>query len=291
MIFLQGRAQSVQSDQGNDILIAFKEWLKDLDARGSGACHPNGFGPLDKHDDKELANLKVRIHLHADKEFHHPLGLTTVEPPIDLNPHPTIGIANDRPFVGGRLFRTVAFGVITAVMVGAAFAWQSHGDDETKDTVRGWGTSPRGLSPVVSSNFWPSSSDVAAELASKTSDRIPTQDTALLQAAPVTMAPVPVAPGSPPELQHQLETMVSDIAVVRRIVERLAAIQEQMALDFATLQKSDQNVRQKVSLPPHSPAAVPPRKYAPSIARSDVVAHSPSVPVPTAPARTLLAPQ
>ena len=85
------------------------------------------------------------------------------------------------------------------------------------------------------------------------------------------MAPVPVAPSSLPSSQHQLETMVSDIAVVRRIVERLAAIQEQMAGDFATLQKSDQNVRQKVSLPPHSPAAVPPRKYAPSIARSDVL--------------------
>ena len=83
---------------------------------------------------------------------------------------------------------------------------------------------------------------------------------------------------------------MSDVAVVRRIVERLAAVQEQMALDIVTLQKSDQNVRQKVSLPPHSPAAVPPRKYAPSIARSDVVAHSPSVPVPTAPARTPLAP-
>ena len=93
-----------------------------------------------------------------------------------------------------------------------------------------------------------------------------------------------------PQLQHQLDTVVSDIAVVRRIVERLAAVQEQMALDIATLQKSDKNVRQKVSLPAHSPAAVPPRKYAPSIARSDVVAHSPSVPVPTAPARTLLAP-
>ena len=62
-----------------------------------------------------------------------------------------------------------------------------------------------------------------------------------------------------------------------------------MALDIVTLQKSDQNVRQKVSSPPHSPAAVPPpphspatvppRKYAPSIARSNVVAHSPSVPV------------
>ena len=53
-----------------------------------------------------------------------------------------------------------------------------------------------------------------------------------------------------------------------------------MALDFATL-----NIRQKVSSPPHSPAAVPPRKYAPSIARSNVVAHSPSAPFPTAAAQ------
>jgi hypothetical protein len=103
---------------------------------------------------------------------------------------------------------------------------------------------------------------------------------------------VSVALGSSPELQHQLETVVSDVAVVRRIVERLAAVQEQMALDIVTLQKSGQNISQKVPLPPYSPAVpVPPRKYAPtSIARSDVVAHSPSVPVPTAPTRTPLVP-
>jgi hypothetical protein len=180
---------------------------------------------------------------------------------------------------------------MTAVILGAAFARQFYSDGQTGDMVRGLGTSPKELSPVVSANFWPSSSDLAAEFAFKTSDRIPTQDAALLQAVPVTSSsPVSVAPGSSPELQHQLETVVSDVAVVRRIVERLAAVQEQMALDIVSLQKSDQNVRHKVSLPPHSPAAVPPRKYAPSIARSDVVAHSPSVPVPTAPAQPPLAP-
>jgi hypothetical protein len=132
---------------------------------------------------------------------------------------------------------------------------------------------------------------VPVEADAKISDRVPTQDTALLQAAPVLpSAQVSATLGSSPELQLQLETVVSDVAVVRRIVERIAAVQEQMALDFATLQKSDQNVSQKVSLPRHSPAAVPPRKYAPtSIARSDVVAHSPVVPVPTAPAQRPLA--
>jgi hypothetical protein len=108
---------------------------------------------------------------------------------------------------------------------------------------------------------------VPVEADAKISDRVPTQDTALLQAAPVLpSAQVSATLGSSPELQLQLETVVSDVAVVRRIVERIAAVQEQMALDFATLQKSDQNVRR--------------------IARSDIVAHSPSVPVPTAPART-----
>jgi hypothetical protein len=184
------------------------------------------------------------------------------------------------------LFRTVAFGAFAGVLVSAAFAWQFYGDGQRKRMV-GAGE----LHSVLVSTKSSRSDVVPVELAAKTSDRVPTQDTAFLQAAPATpSAQVSVALESSPELQHQLETMVSDIAVVRRIVERLAAIQEQMALDFATLQKSDQNVRQKVSLPPHSPAAVPPRKYAPSIARSDVVAHSPSVPVPTAPARTLLAP-
>ena len=112
---------------------------------------------------KNLLHLKVRVHLHDDKEFHFPPGVTAVEPPIDANPGAAIlqsyGISDNRPAVGRRLFRTVAFGVITAVIVGAAFAWQFYSDDQTKDMVRGWGTSPKELSPVVSANFWPSSSD------------------------------------------------------------------------------------------------------------------------------------
>jgi hypothetical protein len=275
MISSHGQDQNAQSDQGNDILIAIEKSLN-LDDRSSGeACHTNEYGSLDDLSDKEFARLKVRLRLHDEEVF--PPGAMAAEPLIGAKTgqavHQVDRVSDDRPAAGRRLFRTVAFGVIASVLVGAAVAWQFYGDDQSKHMVgagKGHG--------IVASTKSSSANVVAVELASKTSDRVPTQDTALRQAAPaIPSAQVSVAPGSSPELQHQLETVVSDVAVVRRIVERLAAVQEQMALDFATL-----NVRQKVSSPPHSPAAVPPRKYAPSIARSNVVAHSPSAPVPTA---------
>jgi hypothetical protein len=281
------------SSQAHDLAIALAKSLGlEDDGSSEEACHTNGCQSLDEPDDKEFARLKVRVHLHDlhdDKELHP--GVEAAELPIDADPihavHEVDRGTDDRRAVGRRLIRTVAFGVITGVLVSAAFAWQFYGDDQRKHMV-GAGELHR---DVVSTKA--SRSDVVpVETAAKTSDRVPTQDTALLQAAPVLpSAQVSAALGSSPELQLQLETVVSDVAVVRRIVERIAAVQEQMALDFATLQKSDQNVSQKVSLPRHSPAAVPPRKYAPtSIARSDAVAHSPSAPVPTAPAHTLLAP-
>jgi hypothetical protein len=92
------------------------------------------------------------------------------------------------------------------------------------------------------------------------------------------------APSS--ELQQQIEAIVSDVAVVRQTVERIAAVQEQMALDIATLQKSGQ----KASVLPRAPAVpAPSRKHAPNIARPDAMAHSHSAAVPTAPAATPLA--
>jgi hypothetical protein len=179
--------------------------------------------------------------------------------------------------MGRRLVRTIAFGVLAGVVVSAvsaAFAWHFNGD-------------VRKAYMVDTGMKSPSSNVIPVELASKPSDRVPTQDQVALptqdQAAPVLPpGQVSVAPGSSPEMQAQLESIASDVAVVRRIVERLAAVQEQMALDMATLQKSGQNASQKTSLLPHSPAApVPPRNYAPNMVRS-----TPSVPVPSAPART-----
>ena len=288
MISSQSHDLNAQSEQGNDGLIALEKSLG-LDDRSSGeTCHTNSCEPLDGHIDEEFTRLKIRVHLHDDEGSHFPPGDTTVEPVIDATTLQAVqgdDVLDARPAAGRRLLRTVAFGVITGVLVCAAFAWQFYGDVHKSHMV-----DAGKLHRVVIGTKSSRSDVVPVEMAAKISDRVPTQDTAVLQAAPLPPAQVTVAPGSTPEMQHQRETLVSDVAVVRQIVERIAAVQEQMALDIATLQKSDQNVSQKASVPPHAPVPVSSRKYAPSIARSDVVAHSASVSVPTAPARTPLAP-
>ena len=138
MISSQGQDQNAQSDQGDDILIALEKSLS-LDDRSSGeACHTNECGSLDDPSDKEFARLKVRVHLH-DEEVHFPPGAMAAEPLIDAKTgqavHQVDRVSDERPALGRRLFRTVAFGVIAAVMVGAAFAWQFYGDDQSKHMV------------------------------------------------------------------------------------------------------------------------------------------------------------
>jgi hypothetical protein len=224
---------------------------------------------------------------------HSAAGVAAVEPPIDVDE--INRRSDDRHVAGRRLVRTVAFGVLTGVMVSAGFAWHFYGDAHSAYIV------DNGRAPSALVSMKAPGSNVTVERASKTSDRVPTQDQAALstqdqaalltqdQAAPVLPpGQVSVAPGSSPELQDQLESIASDVAVVRRTVERIAAVQEQMALDVVPLQKSNQ-ANQKASLLPHAPA-VRSRKYAPNIARSDVVAPWLSVLVPSAPARTPSAP-
>jgi hypothetical protein len=74
-----------------------------------------------------------------------------------------------------------------------------------------------------------------------------------------------------------------DLAVMRNSVEQLAAKQEQMAHNIATLQAAEQDIRQKMSSPPPS-RPVPPRKPPEAAAQSSAVQSS-SVPSPLPPAR------
>jgi hypothetical protein len=277
MIFSQGDDQSAPDNKNNELAK-----LLGLDDQSSGLLDPNN---------KEFAShLKVRI-----------AGVAAVEPPIDADPSKTVHEINRRPnhrrAEGRLLVRTIAFGVLASVVVGAAFAWLFYGD------VHGTQMVDAGKVPGMF---------VSSKTATKISDRVPTQDQAALptqdqaalptqdqaalptqdqaalptqdQAAPVLPpGQASVAPESSPEVQHQLESIASDVAMVRRIVERLAAVQEQMVADMAMQQKSGQNASQNESLLPPSPAVpVPSRKYAPVVARSN----SRSVPVPPAPARS-----
>jgi hypothetical protein len=84
-------------------------------------------------------------------------------------------------------------------------------------------------------------------------------------------------------LVQQIEPITRDLTIVRRSLEQIAAKQEQMAQNIATLQAAEQDIRQKMSSPPQSRPA-PPRKPPEAAAQSSAVQSS-SVPPPPPPAR------
>jgi len=254
MVSSQKPTHGVQRGQGPDTLPALREMLIQDPRIGRVEVHPDGNGSSDRHDRT------------APKEIHHAPSIAPTVPSSELNSQraslQSDGTSNDRPSVGRRVFHTVARGFIVIAMVCAAFALLSDGGDKKKDIVRAWDHSLNWLSSVLGTNS-SQDSDVAPESGSKPLDQTPTQNTALLPAAPhIQPAPASVATASSPELQHQLETMVSDLADVRRLVEQLAARQDQMVRDIATLQAAEQNVSQKLSSLPESQTVRVPRKKA-----------------------------
>jgi hypothetical protein len=187
-----------------------------------------------------------------------------------------------RSSVGKRVFRTLACGFII-VIVGGALAWQSS-DDGTKDIVRNWEISLIRVTSLPRTNS-PTSSDVAAEPASKSSDQAPIPDNP--QTAPVNrVTPVSLAARSSAELQHHLESIGNDIIVVRRIVDWLAARQQQMAQDIATLQLTEQIVIERLSsLPQSTTVHLPQRQNLQRIVQSEGVVQSNSVHIRARPAQ------
>jgi hypothetical protein len=179
-------------------------------------------------------------------------------------------LASDRPSISRRIFRSLARFLIAALIgVGATLAWQSYGD-EAKKMVRTRAPSLAWLLPVSMTKSPPDG-------------QLSAQDAALPQSASVTQTPA--AAVTSPELMQQLEPMTRDLAVVRRSLEQLAAKQEQMAQNIATLQAAEQDIRQKMSSPPASQAVpLPPRKPPHPAAQSSAVQSS-SVPPPPLAAR------
>jgi hypothetical protein len=106
------------------------------------------------------------------------------------------------------LLRIVArfFGAVL-IGVGATLAWQSYGN-EAKEMVRTWAPSLAGLLPAS------------------------------------TMESIPPA-ATLPEVTQQLQPVSLDLAIVRRSLDLLAAKQDKMAQDIATLQAVEQDTTRR----------------------------------------------
>ena len=196
------------------------------------------------------------------------------EPAIDPNEEISVEeTASDRPSVGRRVFRAIIGSIVIAVM--ASLAWQAYSDDHTKDMVQTWWSSGHGLkskhASVLAVNNTPQLSDQTA-----TESRSP---------------PTPVVAEAPPEVLQQLQTIVSDLAVLRHAVEQIASKQVQTSRDIASLQAAEQNVSQQISsLARAKSIRAAAQKNAPKLAHSQVPQQSTTTaPVP-APAPALAPP-
>src|SRR5712675_866086 len=126
-------------------------------------------------------------------------------------------IASDRPSIGRRIFRTLTrFFIAVLIGIGATLAWQSHGD-AARDMVVA-------RAPLLGWLF------------------------------SISTTKSPAVAATAPDPVQQLEPLASNLDVVRRSVEQLAAKQEQMAQNIATLQALEEDIRQKVSSPSPSPS-------------------------------------
>ena len=160
-------------------------------------------------------------------------------------------IASDRPSIGRRIFHTLTrFFIAVLIGVSATLAWQSHGD-AARDMVVA-------RAPLLGWLF------------------------------SVSTTKSPAMAATAPDPAQQLEPLASNLDVVRRSVEQLAAKQEQMAQNIATLQAVADDIRQRMSTPPSSPsqqqAAPIPQHKPPQPRPQSSAVQSSSVPRPLPPA-------
>jgi len=176
-----------------------------------------------------------------------------MKPSIDPPHHYRFGdgpLASGRPSIGRRIFRSlIRFSIAVLIGVGATLGWQS---------------------------------DAAKEMLVA---RAPT----LAWVLSVSTTKSPVVAATSTDQMQQLAPLASNLDVVRRSVEQLAAKQEQMAQNIAALKAVEEDIRQKISSTPPAPApaqqaaSIPQPKPPQPKAQSSAVQSS-SVPRPPPPA-------
>ncbi len=149
------------------------------------------------------------------------IGRRRMKPSIDSPHHYRFGegpLASGRPSIGRRIFRSLTrFSIAVLIGVGATLGWQSHGDAAKEMLVA--------RAPMLA---W---------------------------VLPVSTTKSPVVAATSTDQMQQLAPLASNLDVVRRSVEQLAARQEQMAQNIAALRAVEEDIRQKMSSTPPAPAA------------------------------------
>jgi hypothetical protein len=138
-------------------------------------------------------------------------------------------IASSKSSLGKRVAGAIVGSTIIATV--ALFAWQAYSNDRAQNTVKAWWSS------FPSKKLKPSS-DLAVNIAAKSSDQKATEP---------PPAPTPVVAEVPPEVLQQLQTIVSDLAVLRHTIEEIASKQDQTSRDVESIEAAEQNLSKQIS--------------------------------------------
>ena len=146
-------------------------------------------------------------------------------------------IAYARPSVARRVLRTGVRGFVLAVVLGVA--WQLGRDDRAREFIATWLLSPSIWSSAVHGGDSQSSSDLDGAQSIKS---LPGAAKAG-NSSGATQAAVDLSS----DTQQQLQKVVSELRLLRGVIEQFAGRQEQISRDLAMLQVAAQSVNEKVA--------------------------------------------
>ena len=214
----------------------------------------------------------------------HTTAISPTEPSSDAKIRPAVS-KREQPSLGKRTVRGLArFLMIFCMGVAATLAWQSYGD-ATREMMAsshprlGWlapETVAVQITPEITSSIAPvSTSDseektVAAETIPETTSPIAPatksdsqERTVAAETTPERTSPIA------PAITSDSQEIKAILMAVRQNVDQLAARQQQMANDIATLKATERNLLRNISSAASArPAAAPARKPVPVSSRS-----------------------
>ena len=257
---VESKEQALNLQNSEQVLISFHEWMVQQAHAVKSTNQATQLSDLENSASRKGSYFPPSI---ASEPSIKSSSSVSQEHPIDPSKQANVppGASNRSP-VERQVFRIIC-GLVIAIVF--AVVWQAYRDDQTMKLVRAWGHS---------SVIWLSSalgapqreSESAAEPSTKLSDQ-----------AASTPAVTPLPTKEFAELYQQLQTVVNDLAVLRRNVEQLSDRQEQMSRDILAVQATEQNVSEKVSsLTQAAPVHTPPRRSVPRL----VHAETPRQPAP-----------
>ena len=192
--------------------------------------------------DEELSRLAQTMRNPSGLQFHagadFPAGATI--PPVDTTFRPAVGdVAGRERTIGGRSARAFKAALLLALCTGAAFAWQSYGD-EARPMIAQW--VPQGVLGLLPLDRPAQAAQPVAPAVAAAADTAPAQP-----APPVPAAPEAVAPAAAPSVDsaEQLRSMARDLASAGQEIEQLKASiaelkagQQQMSREIARTSES-----------------------------------------------------